>query len=273
MMTSSKNISRRTFLEETTGDYQISRLIVGGNPVSGHSHVSAELSKEMIDYFSAANVKKMLKRCEEEGINTWQSRGDRHIMRLLNEYRNEGGKIYWIVQTASEFASFRKNVRDIAKMRPIAIYHHGSRTDRYWMNGEIDKIKDDLKIIRDTGVRVGVASHIPEVLEYIEEKDWDVDFYMACFYNINKRVNGKEAYLPEDREVMCRFIQQTPKQCIAYKILAAGRNARTPADVRKAFQFALDHIKPIDILDVGMFPKYSDQVGENATIVRELLQR
>jgi len=73
------------------GKWKVSRLIVGGNPVSGNSHVSGQLSREMTDYFTAARVKQLLSSCEEAGINTWQSRGDRHIMRLLNEYRLEGG--------------------------------------------------------------------------------------------------------------------------------------------------------------------------------------
>lgn len=75
------------------GAHRISRLIVGGNPVSGNSHWSPEIDREMADYFSAANVKKLLAACEKAGINTWQSRADRHIMRLLREYRNEGGRI------------------------------------------------------------------------------------------------------------------------------------------------------------------------------------
>src|SRR5690242_7386198 len=68
------------------GPARVSRLIVGGNPVSANSHVSAKLDAEMRDYFTAANAKKMLAACEQAGINTWQSRADRHIMRLLHEY-------------------------------------------------------------------------------------------------------------------------------------------------------------------------------------------
>ena len=253
------------------GEHRISRLIVGGNPLSGNSHVSRELDKEMVNYFSAAKIKKMLKQCEANGINTWQSRGDKHIRRLLREYRNDGGAIQWIAQTASEFASFEKNANDIARMKPIAIYHHGSRTDKYWHDNKIDDIKDDLKVLRDLGVLVGVASHDWECLTYIEDHDWDVDFYMACFYNPTKRVAGEEAYLPEDRQAMCRFIKQTDKQCIAFKILAAGRNANTPEDLRAAFEFAFANIKDNDVVDVGMFPKYKDQVAENTAIVREIL--
>ena len=39
-----------------------------------------------------------------------------------------------------------------------------------------------------------------------------------------------------------------------------------------AFRFAFANIKPTDPVIVGMFPKYSDQVTENASIVRKLLQ-
>ena len=278
-LTASSAVSRSTNKrEESTnittvpfGEYCISRLLVGGNPISGFSHVSKELDQEMIHYFTTSNVKKLLSRCERAGINTWQSRGDKHIRRLLLEYRDQGGTIQWIAQTASEFASFKRNIQDIVSMKPIGIYHHGSRTDKYWQNGAIEKIKDDIKIMKDTGIRTGIASHIPEALEYFEDHDWDVDFYMTCFYNVNKRINGEEAYLADDRERMCKFIQQTPKQCFAFKILAAGRNATTPDAVRKAFEFSFANIKPGDVVNVGMFPKYSDQVSENFGIVKNIL--
>ena len=56
------------------GAHRVSRLIVGGNPVSANSHVSRDLSLEMMDYFTSDRIKAMLRRCEEAGINTWQSR-------------------------------------------------------------------------------------------------------------------------------------------------------------------------------------------------------
>jgi hypothetical protein len=75
------------------GKVLISRLLLGGNPVSGFSHQSRALDEEMMDYFSAANVKKLLAQCERAGITAWQSRADQHILRLLREYRNDGGRL------------------------------------------------------------------------------------------------------------------------------------------------------------------------------------
>jgi hypothetical protein len=39
------------------GPHQITRLIVGGNPFCGNSHYSEELSREMIEFYTAERVK------------------------------------------------------------------------------------------------------------------------------------------------------------------------------------------------------------------------
>ena len=41
---------------------------------------------------------------------------------------------------------------------------------------------DILKRIRDNGVLVGLSAHNPALIELAEEKDWKVDYYMACLY-------------------------------------------------------------------------------------------
>ena len=264
------------------GQHTISRLIVGGNPVSGNSHLSGELSREMLDYFSAANVKKMLRDCEQAGINTWQSRGDRHIMRLLREYHLEGGQIQWIAQTASEFASIPRNIAEIASYKPIGIYHHGTRTDAFWKAGTIDQANEMLKAIRQTGVRVGLGTHIPEVIDYVESKGWDLDFYMTCVYNIERsrqeaeRVAGRkfegEFFWDPDREKMLQRVRQTTKQCLIFKVYGASRKCETPDDMLSALRLACNYAKPVDAIVVGMFPKHKEQVRQNCHLLMKALE-
>jgi len=261
------------------GPHRITRLIVGGNPFSGHSHTSPELSREMIDYYSVANIKATLFEAERAGLNTMQSRGDRHITRMIVEYRQEGGKLQWIGQTASELADTAANVRYMASFQPIGIYHHGSRTDAYWRQGRIDAVRDYLKVMRDLGVQVGLGTHLPEVVEYAEEHAWDLDFYMTSLYNPRpggsasgtaSGVVDQELYLEEDRVRMIKTIRETPKTCLALKILAAGRNSRTPEDLRRAFEHAFASIKPTDAVVVGVYQKRGNQIAENAALVREI---
>lgn len=254
------------------GPQRIGRLIVGGNPVSGNSHVSPQLDQEMADYFSAANVKQLLFDCERAGITVWQSRGDRHIMRLLREYRNEGGQLQWIAQTASEFSDFAGNVRNIAASRPIGIYLHGALTDRLWNSGKFAEVEERLKAIRSAGVRTGLATHIPEVIDEVESRGWDLDFYMTCLYNISRpRVAGKEHFLEEDRARMLERVRRTKRQCLIFKVYGATRRCRSEEDMRGALREAFAAAKPDDCVIIGMFPKQSDQVAQNARLVREVL--
>jgi hypothetical protein len=263
--------------------HKVSRLICGGNPLSGFSHVSEELDWEMIEYYTMPNQMKLFDECLKNGINTFQSRADRHQMRTALEHRLAGGKIQWIAQTASEFASVESNIAEIALYKPIAIYHHGTHTDNSWHSGKIDRVRDFVKCMKDHGFPAGIGSHIPEVIEYAEEKGWETDFYMGCMYNLargykaapatDRNAYAKDRYPEEDPERMCRTIRQVKKPCIAFKIMAASRNCTTPESTKKAFEFAFANIKPGDMVDVGMFQKYKNQVAENAALVREVLGR
>jgi len=265
------------------GPHSVSRLIVGGNPVSGFSHFSGELSREMVDYFTAANVKGLLRACEAAGINTWQSRGDKHIMRLLHEYRLEGGRIQWIAQTASEFADIPRNIREIAALRPLGIYHHGAQTDRFWAAGKIEQAREMLKVIRQTGVQVGLGTHVPEVIDYVESKAWDLDFYMTCVYNLSRtreeaervavlRVES-ELFWDPDREKMLARVRQTSKPCLVFKVYGAGRKCGSATEMAEALGLAFRHAKPSDAVVIGMFPKRKEQVRENCRLVARAIRQ
>lgn len=264
----------------TFGSDQITRLIIGGNPFSGGSHTSVEMDNAFLDYYSNENIKRALFEAERQGLNAMQTRADRHIMRMMREYRNEGGMLQWIAQTASELRDLPGNIRQAAAAGAVGIYHHGTRTDGLWREGNIDEMRDLLAVMRDSGVAVGVGTHLPEVIEYIEEHDWDVDFYMACCYTLGRprpkdgtlgAFLAGEVYDDADRDRMMRTVRATPKTCLAFKILAASRKCESPATVREAFEYAFTHIKPQDAVVVGMFQRDLNQVAMNSEIVRELL--
>ena len=261
---------------------KVTRLICGGNPLSGYSHLSAELSREMIEYYTMPNIQALLAECLRQGINTLQSRGDRHQMRAFLEHRLAGGEMQWIAQTASEFANIQRNIAEIAGYEPIAIYHHGTHTDNSWHAGAIDDVHDIVKAIHDQGLPAGVGTHIPEVIEYIEDKGWETDFYMCCFYNlargykaapaVDRNAYANDRFPAEDPARMAAVMRSVRKPCIAFKIMAASRNCGYPEATRQAFQFAFDNIKPTDMVDVGMFQKHRNQVAENAGFVREIIE-
>jgi hypothetical protein len=264
------------------GNKSLSCLVLGTNPICGVSHQSDVLSSEMAEYFTMENAKNLLRRCESEGINAFQGRADRWILHVIREHWQEGGKMHFICQTASEMRDIRANIRLAVKAGACAVYHHGTETGNYWREGRIEELRDVMKTARDLGVAVGIGSHIPEIIEYIEEKGWDIDFYMTGFYNVYKDITGRrESYIisgihhedifdDADRARMVETIMKTSKPCLAFKILGAGRKCSRSETVRESFRFAFSHIKPTDGVVVGMFPKYKDIVRENVEIVKQL---
>ena len=75
--------------------------------------------------------------------------------------------------------------------------------------------------------------------------------------------------MQSDPPRMYKVMRQTKKPCFAFKILAAGRIP--DRGIEQAFRTAFESIKPTDGVYVGMFPKFKDEVRENAEIVHRIL--
>lgn len=263
------------------GKHQVTRLIIGANPFYGYSHFNKLLSDHMLEWCTPENVCKTLRQCEQNGINTWQfSQGGRGIQDL-QRFREEGGKLHAFLLSGRPMEEDLSMLPRLAKLNLIGMVHHGGTTDRRWRAGEQNKIKEFLKAVRDTGVLVGLSTHNPIVLETTEEQNWDIDFYMGCVYQVSRtkeefeKLLGQaplgEPFLPNDPPRMFRAIRQSKKTCLAFKILAAGRVTDSPKQIDQAFQTAFESIKPQDGVIVGMYPKFTDQVRDNAQRVRRLL--
>jgi hypothetical protein len=263
------------------GGTDITRLIIGGNPFSGNSHVSAALDAEMMDYFTTENIKKTLWDCVTHGINAMQLRGDRHIMRIMRELQNEGCPLRWIAQTTPETAPFDNHVQSMLAYDPAAIYHHGTVTDALFKDKQYDELARRMSVIRKTGKPSGLGTHMPEVITYAEEHRWEVDFYMACVHNLSvetressavtNRSNTDERFEDEDRPLMYAAIRGVDKPCLAFKILGATRKCQSRESVEAAFRDGSANIKKTDAIVVGMYPKLHDQVRENCGIVEKIL--
>ena len=257
------------------GKHQVSRLICGNNGFTGNSHTSVLLDEEMRRYYSADQVIRTLRRCQEVGVDTWQAgyRNLAHHRRQLDE----GGSLQMIAIEKGDV----DRIEALAKGGCIALAFHGEATDLAFKSGQLDSIHDYLKRIRDLGMCVGVSSHMPAVFDAIESKGWDVDYFQTCLYERHRSAADLEAllgqaplpvgevYLPKDPARMFKIIRQTRKPCLAFKILAAGRRAQTPAAVAEAFAQTFANLKPTDAVIVGMYDRLSDQPALNAALARQ----
>jgi hypothetical protein len=265
------------------GKHQVTRLIIGANPMYGYSHFNRIYDEIMKDWYTPERVCEVLRRCEQNGINTWQFSHHDRSMADLKRHRDEGGTIQWLLLSGRAIEEDLSLIPKVAALGPIGIVHHGGTTDRRVRAGEQAKIREFLKRVRDTGVLAGMSTHNPQNLERAESEGWETDFYMTCCYQVTRTpeeirkittelpLPGGEVYLDGDPARMFRVVRQVKKTCLAFKILAAGRRIQTPKEVDQAFQFAFDSIKPQDAVIVGMFPRVKDEIAENAARVRRIL--
>ncbi len=259
------------------GKYSLSRLICGANPFNAGSHLSMFVNQDMRRYYSVEQVLKTLRRCEEVGVNCWQSAGGNFAW--YRRYREEGGRMHYITLGETIYGG-TPPLNELAKGGCIAVAHHGEATDQFFKKGEFEKVGDYLKQVRDAGMMGGISTHMPAVIDAAEAKGWPVDFYMACVYERHrsaedlKKLLGHvpipvgEVYLESDPPRMYQAIRQTRRPCLAFKILAAGRLSDRQEWVEEAFKSAYAGIKATDGVIVGIFDKYADQAAACAELTR-----
>ena len=263
------------------GKHEVTRLIIGGNPIYGYSHFNRLLSQYQTTWHTPERVVDLIKHAEAKGINTWQNSYAERTLSDLERYREEGGRMNWLCLGKPDWDKNPEKLDDAAKHKPIGIAPHGALGERLFREKKLDVLTDLLKRTRDHGILVGLSAHNPALIELSEEKGWDVDYYMCCLYyltrprdELEKLFGGHvplgEVYLPSDPPRMFKVIQSTRKTCLAYKVLAAGRRVESASQVRQCFETAFNNIKPTDAVIVGMYQQLSDQVGENAAIVRRI---
>jgi hypothetical protein len=260
------------------GGVDISRMVMGVNPLYGFAHYNGTYGASMAEWYTQERVCEVLHRAASFGVNAFNYVNIGRAPQDLACFRSQGGNMHLIIQvTAKDDPAVL--VKDL---KPLALQRRGEEIDAAFKSGTMAAEREWCKKARDLGVLVGVGTHKPEAIDLCESQGWDVDFYAGCVYNrtrtpeqIKQLLGGEliempnELYLQSDPPRMYKAMRQTPKPCFAFKILAAGRVA--DASVEAAFRTALQSIKPIDGIYVGMYPRRFDEVKMNAEIVHKIL--
>ncbi len=259
------------------GPHRVSRLVLGANPINAGSHLSRFVNLQMKRYFTPERVQELLRACAAAGVNAFQSTA--YNLPAVAEFRRAGGQMQFI-SLAHEQPDQPDPLPALVAGGTIGIAHHGEVTDHLFKLGQLDQIRPFLARIRATGVQVGISTHMPAVVDYVEAQGWDVDFYMACIYERHRSreelraqlgavpLPAREVYLEEDPPRMFAAIRRTRRPCLAFKILAAGRLCERQDAVEAAFQETFRQIKPNDAVIVGIYPEWEDQVRLDAEYVR-----
>jgi len=256
----------------------ISRLICGGNLLSGISH-SRDLhyvDELMKQYFTTDKVWETFRICEACGINSALFRTDTHTVRLIHKYWKQGGKMQWLAQT-----KFNPGDEDVTTNAQIAldsgasaIYIQGNNADSWVMDGKFENFDRWFSHFQGKGLPLGCGAHEIDVVKEMEGRGYPVDFYMKTIHDSNywsfqpdepkvrTITNNRDNYWCREPEETIRYMETVNKPWIGFKILAAG--AIRPA---RAFKYALEN--GADFVCVGMFDY---QVVEDCNILTDTLK-
>lgn len=273
--------------------HKVSKLICGDNPFNGHSYITHIIpGAEMKNYHTESKIIDAMHQMEELGINTMLPLADPYIIRILQHYRADGGKMNFIFQT---FAPFMLNydlaqmsIRQMMSVDPIGIYLSGTYTDVRFETDRTHEVIGMLNCLKTSGIKTGFGSHRPELIELCEKEGWGADFYMACMYNLRRNREGQDsgfitgksksdvkAIIPGDRAVMLDTLKKIDKPIIAFKIFAGGQmlaekeEAERRALIKDAYDTIFTSLKPNDFATMGIFQRDHDQLTENVSVFNE----
>ena len=278
------------------GDVEVSRLIAGGNIISGWCHQRDLLYVSTLagHYLTEEKQFDTLELMEEQGINTCSP--DPSQMGFINKYKRErGGEIQTIVGIRQDWGDWDNPSWDDLREwidRSIdegadLMYTQGGYTERLMKVGDpgrVEIIGKAIEHIRRQGLPAGLGCHDIKVIELADKHGIVPDFYFKTFHH-----DGYwSAHPREHREPWSvdstRYVDHNkfhdiiydlfpdrtqalmagkPQPWIAFKTLAAGA-----IEPKSAFEFCFKG--GVDFISVGMF---DFQVLEDKLIAREMLAR
>jgi uncharacterized membrane protein YphA (DoxX/SURF4 family) len=267
-----KNLKGKQFTDETAqlkgtlpkgflGKMESSKLILGGNLLSGYAH-SRDLiyvSSLVLNYHQKDRIFRTLMLAEQSGVNTLLS--NPVVMPLMEEYWKEGyGKIQFISDMAGlkydkgkyamDFQEYMDIVKGAIDSGATAGYIQGETADFYIENNEPDKLVKVMDIMRRNNLPVGIGAHKIETIKRCVELGLETDFWMKTIHTHDywsaRHPEWHDNMYCFDPGETISYMESLEEPWIAFKTLAAG--AIKP---EQAFAYALQN--GADFLCVGMY--------------------
>ena len=272
------------------GNVSIGRLICGSNLIGTNMHERdlsyvRDLSSR---YASTERIWMAMKKCQENGVNTFNLKANNFKQFDLPTYQKEyGGKIQWIadVIAGTDLAKFEPVLLAHLKLEPAAVYLWGGSVDQWYFNKQERNIVRAYEIMRkyDNGgkIAVGFCAHRIEPIAWIEKEGLKPDFYHLTlhhdrYWSAHPKENREplEMFDPKyrnavdhtrycdnlyctDADKVIEVMQNVKVPFIAFKVMAAG--AIKPQD---AFNYSFQN--GADFVCAGMFDW---QVEQDAQLV------
>ena len=263
------------------GKAKISRLMVGGNLISGcmHSRDLLYVNQLFRAYVNDERILATLKLAEENGVNTVFETGAQYVQRYNREC---GGHMQFIphieVGVDQKEGDLEDHIQRQVDSGAVALYVWGVAADALVKGGHIERLARAVDLAKAHSLPVGVGGHSLQVPMACEKHKVPCDFYVKTFHTDDypsatpKELRQEWMWITGGKgwydnmwcinpEETADFMKSVAKPWIAFKVLAAG--GIPPA---KGFAHAFNH--GADFIAVGMF---DFQVKEDADLARKAI--
>ncbi len=264
------------------GKAKISRLMLGGNLVSGFMHCRdlKYVPQLFRAYCTEEKILETFKICEENGINTVFESG----AALIKRYNRQRGRHlqiipHFVVERDQDDGKLKDQIKEVVDIGVPAIYLWGVGADALIQAGQIKTLAKGVEVAKKCGIPVGVGGHSLRVPMECEKAQVPCDFYVKTLHLDNyptatpKKLRKDFMWQGGDPnffdnmwcinpEETVAFMRRVRKPWIAFKVLAAG--AILPRD-----GFAYAFRGGADFIAVGMF---DFQVKEDSDLVKRMLK-
>jgi uncharacterized membrane protein YphA (DoxX/SURF4 family) len=259
------------------GDFELSRLVMGGNLIGGWSHARDLIYVDRLIkmYHNDEKVMMTLQLAEKCGINTIISNPAQ--CRIVSKYRHETGGKMQFISDCGVGNNFKEGIEASLEGGANAMYSHGGKSDFRVYNNDptfFDELQKGLELIRSYGKPAGVGAHRVETIRACVEHGIKPDFWVKTLHTHDywsAQVDLENKDVPEQGwkdNNFCHKPQETidymsklEEPWIAFKTLAAG--ALKPEN---GFKYAFDN--GADFICVGM---YDFQIVEDVNIALNVL--
>jgi uncharacterized membrane protein YphA (DoxX/SURF4 family) len=218
--------------------FELSRLIMGGNLIGGwaHSRDLIYVSKLVKTYHTDEKVMQTLALGEKCGMNAIIS--NPQMGRIFQKYKHEFHSNLKFISDCGIGLDFQKGIAMSLATDLDALYCQGEITDRWTDENykdpagrtfpqRMELIRKGLEEIRSHGKPAGIGAHRIEAIKVCVEHGLKPDFWVKTCHNHNywSAQNAgpwKDNIFDYDPEETIRFMATLKEPWIGFKVLAAG---------------------------------------------------
>lgn len=262
----------RKFPTTKVADVELPRLIIGCNWVSGWSHRTPAKDNLILDsHNQPETVSEIFASFMKEDVNAVLGLFgiDQDLIDAVHLAEQKTGKSMTVLDTvvinvddnAAARKEAEKTIKESAKRgAKICLPIHSCVEQLVNKNKQtIDRLPDYLYMIREAGMIPGLSAHMPEIIQYTDKNEYDVETYIQIF-------NCMGFLMQVEIESVAKIIHNAKKPVIAIKPCAAGRT--TPY---VGLNFSYNAIREQDMVCIGCFTP--EEACEDIEYARAAIER